>query len=121
VSSPWPAAAILAGRPAMESAMFRRTKIVATVGPASAGADMLARLIAAGVNVFRLNFSHGSGADHEAVARRIRAAADAQQRNVAILADLQGPKIRIGRFRDGPVTLNAGDEFVLDAALDEAA
>ena len=105
----------------MESVMFRRTKIVATVGPASAGADMLARLIAAGVNVFRLNFSHGSAADHQAVATRIRAAADACQCNVAILADLQGPKIRIGRFRDGPVMLQAGDEFVLDAGWDEDA
>ncbi|MFN3713494.1 MAG: pyruvate kinase [Alcanivoracaceae bacterium] len=101
--------------------MFRRTKIVATVGPASASADMLGCLIAAGVNVFRLNFSHGSAADHQMVAARIRAAADEQQRNVAILADLQGPKIRVGRFRDGPVQLLAGAPFILDAAMDELA
>lgn len=101
--------------------MFRRTKIVATIGPASAPQAMLDRLIAAGVNVFRLNFSHGTAADHQAVAERIRIAADQQQRTVAILADLQGPKIRIGKFRDGPVQLHAGDRFILDAAMDEEA
>lgn len=101
--------------------MFRRTKIVATIGPASAPQAMLDRLIAAGVNVFRLNFSHGSAEDHQAVAERIRAAADQQQRTVAILADLQGPKIRIGKFRDGPIQLHAGDRFILDAAMDENA
>ncbi|MEE4249909.1 MAG: pyruvate kinase, partial [Alcanivoracaceae bacterium] len=101
--------------------MFRRTKIVATIGPASAPEAMLGRLIAAGVNVFRLNFSHGSAEDHQAVAERIRAAADQQQRTVAILVDLQGPKIRIGKFRDGPIQLHAGDHFILDAAMDENA
>jgi pyruvate kinase len=99
--------------------MFRRTKIVATVGPASASDAMLQCLIAAGVNVFRLNFSHGSGADHRLVAERIRRAAEQQQRNVAILVDLQGPKIRIGKFRDGPIMLRAGDRFILDAKMDE--
>jgi len=99
--------------------MFRRTKIVATVGPACSSADMLERLIIAGVNVFRLNFSHGEAADHQAVANRIRTAATSQNRNVAILVDLQGPKIRIGRFRDGEIHLAPGDRFVLDAALDE--
>jgi pyruvate kinase len=101
--------------------MFRRTKIVATIGPASAPEAMLDRLITAGVNVFRLNFSHGSAADHRQVAACIRAAADRQQRTVAILADLQGPKIRIGRFRDGPVLLRHGQSFVLDAGMDEMA
>lgn len=101
--------------------MFRRTKIVATIGPASASEAMLDRLITAGVNVFRLNFSHGSAADHRQVAACIRAAADRQQRTVAILADLQGPKIRIGRFRDGPVLLRHGQSFVLDAGMDEMA
>src|SRR5690554_2047852 len=99
--------------------MFRRTKIIATVGPASASAEMLGQLISAGVNVFRLNFSHGSAADHQAVAERIRTAAEQQQRTVAILADLQGPKIRIGKFRDGPVQLQAGDHFIIDVAMDE--
>ncbi len=97
--------------------MFRRTKIVATVGPACASEAMLAQLIDAGVNVFRLNFSHGNAAGHQAVAERIRAAAAAQQRSVAILADLQGPKIRIARFVDGEVCLANGAAFVLDAAL----
>ncbi|EKF73819.1 pyruvate kinase [Alcanivorax hongdengensis A-11-3] len=99
--------------------MFRRTKIVATVGPASAPADMLDALIEAGVNVFRLNFSHGSADDHKAVARRIREAAENRQRHVAILADLQGPKIRIARFADGPVTLREGEPFTLDIQRDE--
>ncbi|MGB1203759.1 MAG: pyruvate kinase, partial [Alloalcanivorax venustensis] len=101
--------------------MFRRTKIVATLGPASSGADLLARLIDAGVNVFRLNFSHGSADDHRAVAARVREQADAQARNVAILADLQGPKIRIARFRDGPVMLEPGQPFTIDTALDKDA
>ena len=101
--------------------MFRRTKIVATLGPASSDADLLARLIDAGVNVFRLNFSHGSADDHRAVAARVREQADAQARNVAILADLQGPKIRIARFRDGPVMLEPGQPFTIDTALDKDA
>jgi pyruvate kinase len=101
--------------------MFRRTKIVATLGPASSDAGLLARLIDAGVNVFRLNFSHGSADDHRAVAARVREQADAQARNVAILADLQGPKIRIARFRDGPVMLEPGQPFTIDTALDKDA
>ncbi|HAB06311.1 MAG TPA: pyruvate kinase, partial [Alcanivorax sp.] len=101
--------------------MFRRTKIVATLGPASSDADLLARLIDAGVNVFRLNFSHGSADDHRAVAARVREQADAQARNVAILADLQGPKIRIARFRDGSVMLEPGQPFTIDTALDKDA
>ena len=101
--------------------MFRRTKIVATLGPASSDADLLAQLIDAGVNVFRLNFSHGSADDHRAVAARIREQADARARNVAILADLQGPKIRIARFRNGPVMLEPGQPFVIDTALDKEA
>ncbi|ASK35643.1 pyruvate kinase [Alloalcanivorax mobilis] len=98
--------------------MFRRTKIVATVGPASAGPERLAALIEAGVNVFRLNFSHGSADDHRAVAEDIRRCASEQGRIVAVLGDLQGPKIRIARFRDGPVTLDNGAAFTLDTALD---
>lgn len=101
--------------------MFRRTKIVATVGPACHSAQMLATLIAAGVNVFRLNFSHGSAEGHREVEARIRAAAAEQGRSVAILADLQGPKIRIARFRDGGITLRNGASFTLDASLDEDA
>ncbi len=101
--------------------MFRRTKIVATLGPASSDADTLAALIDAGVNVFRLNFSHGSADDHRAVAARVREQADALGRTVALLGDLQGPKIRVARFRDGPVMLRAGALFTIDTALDKDA
>ena len=101
--------------------MFRRTKIVATVGPACAGEEVLSALVRAGVNVFRLNFSHGSAEDHIAAAERIRRVEKECQCSVAILADLQGPKIRIARFRDGAVTLKNGASFVLDAALDDEA
>lgn len=93
--------------------VHRRTKIVATVGPGSDGEDMIGRLIAAGVDVFRLNFSHGSAEHHQRVASRIRKQARHHNRYVGVLADLQGPKIRIAGFRDGPVMLTAGDAFDL--------
>lgn len=76
--------------------MLRRTKIVATLGPASDSPNRIAQLIAAGVNVFRLNFSHGSYDDHGERIRRIRAAAEEAQENIAILQDLQGPKFVLG-------------------------
>ncbi len=94
--------------------MTRRTKIVATVGPASQSEQIIAELIAAGVDVFRLNFSHSDIEQHAAVAQRIRKQATRQGRYVGILADLQGPKIRIGVFRDNSVALNEGDRFALD-------
>lgn len=97
--------------------MFRRTKIVATVGPASSSEAMLGRLMEAGVNVFRLNFSHGSAASHRETALHIRRQAERLQKAVAILADLQGPKIRIARFRDGSVVLETGQRFTLDTSL----
>lgn len=97
----------------------RRTKIVATVGPGSESEEMLGRLIQAGVDVFRLNFSHGSPENHARVAERIRRQASYAGRYVGVLADLQGPKIRINGFRDGSVELTAGDPFCLD--LDVAA
>ncbi|TXS93954.1 pyruvate kinase [Parahaliea maris] len=97
----------------------RRTKIVATIGPGSESETMLAKLIAAGVNVFRLNFSHGSAEHHAEVARRIRKRAAAAGQYVGILADLQGPKIRISTFRDGAVDLAAGDRFSLDLNIPE--
>ncbi len=98
--------------------MLRRTKIVATIGPASDSEAVLANLIAAGVNVFRLNFSHGSASHHAEVARRIRRMASAQDQQIGILVDLQGPKIRIAGFREQSVMLNEGDIFVLDLELD---
>ncbi len=103
----------------MTPTVHRRTKIVATIGPGSESDTMLGKLIAAGVNVFRLNFSHGSAEHHAEVARRIRRAANLAGQYVGILADLQGPKIRVSTFRDGSVELEAGDRFILDANIGE--
>ena len=93
----------------------RSTKIVATLGPASSSEAVLGKMIAAGVDVVRLNFSHGKPEDHLGRARTVRELAQRQRREVAIMADLQGPKIRVGRFADGKVELVAGNRFVLDA------
>ena len=94
---------------------MRQTKIIATVGPASEDDAVIRALIAAGVDVFRLNFSHGTHASHEAVAARIRRAAADAGRLVAILQDLSGPKIRTGRLVDGqPLTLKAGDPLTIE-------
>ena len=95
--------------------MSRETKIVATLGPASNTPEILTRMIAAGVDVVRMNFSHGSANDHIERAQMVRAAAANLGREIAIMADLQGPKIRIGRFAEGKITLNEGDLFTLDA------
>ncbi len=95
--------------------MTRSTKIVATLGPASSDPQMLERLIVAGVDVVRLNFSHGTAADHIARAKLVRELSAKHQRAVAILADLQGPKIRVGKFKEGKVTLEPGAIFTLDA------
>ncbi|KEI72769.1 pyruvate kinase [Endozoicomonas elysicola] len=97
--------------------MLRRTKIVATLGPATESEDQLQRLIEAGVNVVRLNFSHGDPEDHKARAQTIRSIAARLNRPVAILGDLQGPKIRIGRFQNGKIHLPDGASFNLDAGL----
>ena len=90
-----------------------KTKIVATIGPASDSPEMLARLIRAGMTVARLNFSHGEFRDHAERISRIRAAEQATGRRVAILADLPGPKMRIGKIEPEPVELHAGDRFTL--------
>ncbi len=95
--------------------MPRRTKIVATLGPASADPKILARMIEAGLDVVRVNFSHGSAAEHRRLVELVRALAAKAGRAVGVLVDLQGPKIRIGRFKDGKVILTAGARFVLDA------
>ncbi|HEV8552832.1 MAG TPA: pyruvate kinase [Casimicrobiaceae bacterium] len=95
--------------------MQRATKIVATLGPASSTQDVLSRMLAAGVDVVRLNFSHGAAADHEQRARLVRDVARSLGREVAIMADLQGPKIRVGKFANGKVTLKTGERFILDA------
>jgi pyruvate kinase len=101
--------------------MKRRTKIVATMGPATDQPGAVERLILAGVDVFRINFSHGRAAEHAERIRTARAAAAALSRDVGILCDLQGPKIRIENFAQGPVELVDGAAFALDTALGSAA
>ena len=98
--------------------MPRATKIVATLGPATSSAEVLERLIVAGVDVVRMNFSHGTAEDHLSRAAFVRELAAKHGRTVAILADLQGPKIRVGKFADGKITLKPGDNFILDAACE---
>src|SRR5438552_10516957 len=95
--------------------MERATKIVATLGPASSSQDVLTRMLAAGVDVVRLNFSHGTASDHQEGARLVRDAATALGREVAIMADLQGPKIRVGKLASGKVALKTGQTYILDA------
>ena len=95
--------------------MLRSTKIVATLGPASNTPELLRRMLAAGVDVVRLNFSHGTATDHSELATMVREAAHSLGREVAIMADLQGPKIRVGKFAEGKVTLKVDQSFILDA------
>ena len=97
------------------SRAVRATKIVATIGPASNDIAILTRMIRAGVNVVRLNFSHGKAQDHIDRAAMVREAAAACGVEVAIMADLQGPKIRIGKFEQGKINLENGSKFILDA------
>ena len=97
----------------------RATKIVATLGPASSDPVMLEKMIRAGVNVVRLNFSHGTAQDHVDRAKLVREAAQRAGCEVAIMADLQGPKIRVGKFAEGKVHLVTGERFVLDASRTE--
>jgi pyruvate kinase len=90
---------------------MRRAKIVSTLGPASNSYEQIKALVEAGMDVARFNMSHGSHAEHEERYHRVRKAAEETGRSVGVLADLQGPKIRLGRFREGPVLLERGDEF----------
>ena len=92
----------------------RRTKIIATIGPASSTPEMLAQLFEAGADIFRLNFSHGTHEDHLARIQMIRALERKFDRPIGILADVQGPKLRVGQFRGGRVQLQTGAEFQLD-------
>ncbi|MCV2403940.1 pyruvate kinase [Marinomonas sp. C2222] len=101
--------------------MTRRTKIVATLGPASSSPEMIEKLILAGANVFRLNFSHGQPEDHINRAELIREMAKKNNRHIAILGDLQGPKIRIARFKNTKVELQDGAQFILDVGFDKNA
>ena len=93
----------------------RRTKIVATLGPASTDAHTLERMIAAGLDVVRMNFSHGTADEHRKRVELVRSLARKAGRAVGVLVDLQGPKIRIGKFAQGQITLQGGATFVLDA------
>src|SRR6478752_888119 len=93
--------------------MTRRAKIVCTMGPATSSEEGIAALLDAGMNVARMNFSHGDYADHEVIFHRLRAAAKQADKALAILADLQGPKIRLGRFSDGPHEWNTGDQVTI--------
>ncbi|MFF9673100.1 pyruvate kinase [Streptomyces eurythermus] len=92
---------------------MRRAKIVCTLGPATDSYDRIKALVEAGMDIARFNLSHGTHAEHEERYRRVRKAADETGRSVGILADLQGPKIRLGRFAEGPVLLERGDTFTI--------
>ena len=104
------------GGPRIPLRRRRRTKIIATLGPASSSFEMIERLYRAGADVFRLNFSHGSHADHAERIDIIRAVEEKVGRPIGILADVQGPKLRVGRFQGGRVQLQAGQPFRLDLA-----
>ena len=91
----------------------RKTKIVCTIGPASSSRKMLRKLILAGMNVARLNFSHGTHEEHQKVFERVRALSKSLNRPVAVMQDLQGPKIRTGKIKGGSLELKAGEEFVI--------
>ncbi len=98
--------------------MPRATKIVATLGPASSTPEVLERMIHAGLNVVRVNFSHGTADEHTRIVHLVREIGQRVGRDVGVLADLQGPKIRIGKFADGKITLNPGDHFTFDTDCD---
>ncbi|WP_258399088.1 pyruvate kinase, partial [Burkholderia multivorans] len=102
----------------MRSFMQRATKIVATIGPASSSPEILLQMMQAGLDVVRLNFSHGTADDHRQRAEMVREAARKVGREIAIMADLQGPKIRVGKFENGKTTLTPGQPFILDAACE---
>ncbi|MDU8924800.1 pyruvate kinase [Pasteurellaceae bacterium LIM206] len=99
------------------SRRLRRTKIVCTMGPATDKGNNLEKIIAAGANVVRMNFSHGSPEDHIQRAEKVREIAKKLGKHVAILGDLQGPKIRVSTFKEGKIFLSVGDKFTLDAEL----
>ena len=97
----------------------RRTKIVATIGPASTDPEVLLAMVNAGMDVARLNFSHGTHADHRTRLDLIRAIEGELDRSIGVLLDLQGPKLRIGTFANGPVRLVEGAPFRLDLDRDK--
>ena len=92
---------------------MRRAKVVCTLGPAASTPDRLEKLVEAGMDIARLNMSHGSHAEHEQRYHDVRQAAKVFGRSLGVLADLQGPKIRLGKFADGPVELEPGAQFTI--------
>jgi pyruvate kinase len=98
--------------------MLRSTKIVATLGPASSDPEVLERMVLSGVDVVRLNFSHGTADDHLARAKLVKDISTKTGRTVGIMCDLQGPKIRVGKFKNGMINLEKGQKFVLDAGCE---
>src|SRR5688500_3837602 len=98
---------------------MRRTKIVATIGPASREPEVLVRLVEAGMDVARLNFSHGSAEEHAETVQRIRDAERRSGRQVAILQDLPGPKLRIGMLRDNHAELKPGDVVTFECGRED--
>src|SRR5512144_974590 len=90
-----------------------KTKIVCTIGPASESPEVMRQMIEAGMNVARLNFSHGEFAAHKKNVDNLRAASESLGRRIAIMADLSGPKMRIGKFTSEPIDLSSGDTFTL--------
>ena len=103
----------------MSNTIFKRTKILATIGPATMSQDKISQLMQAGVNGFRLNFSHGSYDERREQIDWIRTASHEQGKPVAILQDLQGPKIRLGVLKDNMLTVRAGDMLTLDSSIAE--
>ena len=101
--------------------LLRQTKIIATIGPASENPVMLRELIIAGINLVRINMSHGSSQRHSEVINQVRKIAQELNVEVGVLIDLQGPKIRIARFKNSEIILNVGDKFILDAAFPDDA
>ncbi|MEO9944200.1 pyruvate kinase [Paraglaciecola sp.] len=101
--------------------MLRRTKILATLGPSTDTVEQIEGILKAGANVVRMNFSHGTAQDHIDRAEKVRIAAKKLGKYVAILGDLQGPKIRVAKFAEGSIILKIGDHFILDADLDRDA
>ena len=101
------------------SIIYKRTKILATIGPASDSEEMIERLIKAGINGARLNFSHGSYDEHAAKIKAVREISKRLGKEVAILQDLQGPKIRLGDIIDNRFDVKEGDEIVLDYAIEQ--
>ena len=102
------------------SKLFKRTKILATIGPSTNSKEKIEEIIMAGANGCRLNCSHGSNEERDQQIKWIREAAEKKGRSVAILQDLQGPKIRLGILKDNHLNLSAGDELILDYAIEPA-